>query len=288
MTTLTSRLGSLTFGQGHPTLLINDQLRVLDQTPEVLEDLKEGRIEGILELARRGQEVGVDMADILVTHLDLSEADLVPKIAVAIHEELGCPISLDTRDTRALETALEALQPYKAMINSVTAEPKSYETLLPLAAKYNAVVVGMPIGDIHGLPRTVKGRIEETQVILEAAATVGIPQEDLVIDAICLASSSEPDSFQTTLETLEVLTYEMGLTTILGIGNAGFGMPIQTVIDLAYLVAAIPWGLHAALVDPETAGLVETVRAIDFLAGRDSYGARYISHYRESKKKKYA
>jgi 5-methyltetrahydrofolate--homocysteine methyltransferase len=288
MTTLTSRRGSLSFGQGHPTLLINDQLRVMDQRPEVLEELKAGRIEGILELARRGHEVGMDMVDILVTHLDLSEADLVPKIAVAIHEELGCPISLDSRDPRALEMALEALQPYKVMINSITAEPESYEILLPLAAKYKAVVVGMPIGERHGLPKTVNGRIEETRVILEAAQDVGIPQEDLVIDAICLASSAEPDSFQTTLETLDVLSREMGLTTILGIGNAGFGMPTQTVIDLAYLVAAVPWGLHAALVDPETAGLVETVRAIDFLAGRDPYGARYISHYRETKKKKHA
>ena len=288
MTTLTSRLGAIEFGEGHPTLLINDQLRVMDQRPDVLEELRAGRIHGILELARRGQEVGTDVADILVTHLDLSEVDLLPKIAVAIHDELGCPISLDSRDPQALELALQALQPHKVMINSVTAEPESYETLLPLAAKYNAVVVGMPIGEVHGLPRTVQGRIEETRVIVEAAAAAGIPQEDLVIDAICLASSSEPNSFQTTLETLKILTEEMGLTTILGIGNAGFGMPTQTVIDLAFLIAAVPWGLHAALVDPETAGLVETVRAVDFLTGRDAYGARYISNYRESIKKQHA
>ena len=42
----------------------------------------------------------------------------------------------------------------------------------------------------------------------------------------------------------------IGVATILGIGNAGFGMPDQTRIDLAYLLAAIPWGLDADLVDP--------------------------------------
>ena len=33
-------------------------------------------------------------------------------------------------------------------------------------------------------------------------------------------------------------------------------MPDQTRIDLAYLLAAIPWGLDAALVDPATLGLI--------------------------------
>jgi hypothetical protein len=84
---------------------------------------------------------------------------------------------------------------------------------------------------------------------------------------------------QVTLETLHAV-HAMGVATILGIGNAGFGMPDQTRIDLAYLIAAVPWGLDAALVDPATPGLVETVRAVDFLAGKDPSGARYLKHYR--------
>ena len=40
MTELTSREGSLVIGKGQPTVLINDQLRVMDQDPEILEQLK--------------------------------------------------------------------------------------------------------------------------------------------------------------------------------------------------------------------------------------------------------
>ena len=36
---------------------------------------------------------------------------------------------------------------------------------------------------------------------------------------------------------LQALHEELGVATILGIGNAGFGMPDQTRIDLAYLLA---------------------------------------------------
>ena len=284
MTKLTSRNGELEFGPGLPTMLINDQLRVMDQSPEVLEELKAGKIEKLLELARLGAEVGTDAVDILINHPDLDEAALLPKIAIAVHEEIGCPISLDTRDPEALYTALAALQPYKALINSITAEAETMDALLPIAAEFNAAIVGMPIGDIHGMPKDVDGRVTEAQVLIEAAADYGIPREDIVMDAICLASSAEPGSMMVTLKTLQAFHEELDVATTLGIGNAGHGMPTPTLIDLAFLLAAVPWGLDSALVDPKTPNLIEEVRAIDFLTARDPYGLRYIKHYRNKKK----
>jgi 5-methyltetrahydrofolate--homocysteine methyltransferase len=261
-------------------VLVNDQLRVLDQRPQVLSELKAGRFDALLELARFGEQVGVDMVDVLVDHYELDEAELLPRVAVAVHDEIGCPIALDSRNPAGLRGALSALQPYKALINSVTAEAECLENLLPIAREYGAAIVGMPIGDAHGLPKSVAGRISEARTIIEAAERHGIPREDIVIDAICLASSAEPGSMQVTLETLEALHNDLEVSTILGIGNAGFGMPEQTRIDLAFLVAAVPWGLDAALVDPATPGLIEEVRAIDFLTGQDPYGSRYLEHYR--------
>jgi 5-methyltetrahydrofolate--homocysteine methyltransferase len=252
----------------------------MDQSPEVLAELREGKLDKLLELARAGHQTGTDMVDILIDHPGLDQRILLPSIALAVNEELGCPISLDSRDPEALDAALSALKPYKALINSVTAETDSLEALLPVAKDHGAAIVGMPIGHIHGLPKTPKGRLVEARVIVEAAEQHGIPREDVVIDAVCLASSAEPNSMQVTLDTLSALHRELGVATILGIGNAGFGMPDQTRIDLAYLVAAIPWGLDAALVDPATPGLIESTRAIDFLTGRDVYGKGYIQHYR--------
>mgnify|MGYP001816152520 CR=1 FL=1 len=280
MTTLTSRKGALDFGPGLPTLLINDQLRVMDQSPEVLAELQSGRIDMLVGLARFGQRIGTDMVDILINHPDLDEVDLLPRIAVAVHEEIGCPISLDSRDPEALDAALSALQPCKALVNSVTAETDSLEALLPVAVQYGAALVGMPVGHLHGMPKTVEGRLAEAWAIVEAAAGYGIPKEDIVLDAICLASAAEPGSMRVTLDTLKALQQDLEVATILGIGNAGFGRPDQTRVDLAYLLAAVPWGLDAALVDPATPGLVESVRAIDFLIATDPYGLRYIQHYR--------
>jgi 5-methyltetrahydrofolate--homocysteine methyltransferase len=257
----------------------------MDQSPEVLADLQAGNVGRLLDLARFGQQVGTDMVDILLNHPSLDEVALLPKIAAAVQEEIGCPVALDSRNPEALETALEAMAPHKALINSVTAENESLEALLPVASKYGAAIVGMPIGHLHGMPKTVEGRLAEARVIIDTAEGKGIPREDIVIDAICLASAAEPGSMQVTLETIRALRAELGVATILGIGNAGFGMPDQTRVDQAYLVAAVPWGLDAALVDPATLGLVEGARAVDFLAGNDLYGKRYIDHYRAKAKR---
>ena len=283
-TTLTAPNGEIKFGPGLPTALINDQLRIIDQSPIIFEQLREGNLDGLLELARWGQAMGTDLVDVLVFHPELDELKLLPRIAARVKDEIGCPVSLDSRNPQALEAALEAFRPFKGMINSVTAENDSLAIILPIAKKYGAALVGMPIGHLHGLSEKAAERLAEAKVIVEACEGIGIPREDVVMDAICLAAAASTRSFQVTMETLHLFHEELGVSTTLGIGNAGYGMPEPTVIDLAYLVGGIPIGLDSALVNPATRGLVETVRAMDFLAGNDPSGWRYIQNYRNHKK----
>jgi 5-methyltetrahydrofolate--homocysteine methyltransferase len=283
-TKLTSPNGELLIGADLPTVLINDQLRIMDQSPVIFEQLLKMNLDGILEIATQGFQKGMDMVDILVFHPELNEIELLPRISRLINEKIGCPISLDSRNTEALEASLIEIQPYTAIINSVTANKESLESILPLVKKYKTSVIGMPIGDTYGLPKTVEERIFEANIIIEACEGMGISKDRIVMDGVCLASSAEPDSFRITMESLKAFHEVLGVSTTLGIGNAGFGMPTPTVIDLAYLIAGVPWGLDSALVNPATNGLVETVRAIDFLDGSDSSGRRYIQWYRKMKK----
>ena len=279
MTTLSSRNGTLRIGPGVPIVLISDQLRVKPPKSGEVEPT-EDLLAHMVELAHSGATAGMDVMDIMTSYPGVDELALLPQIAVAVHEAVGCPISLDSRHSDALRAALTALRPYKALINSVTAEAPVLEALLPIAAEFGAAIVGMPIGDVHGLPKNTEGRIAEAGVIVDRAAAYGIPREDILMDAICLASSAEPGSMATTLETLRRYHDDLGVATVLGISNAGHGMPTPSHIALAYLVAAVPWGLDAALVSPRTPQLIEEVRAIDFLTARDPYGKRYLRHYR--------
>lgn len=285
MTTLTSCTGAVEFGPGRPTLLINSELQIIGQDARVLQELRDGRFDYIMGLAQAGIEKGVRTVDIVIDHPDLDEAALLPPLARRLNEELGVFISLDTRNSAALEPALSAIQPAKGLVNSVTAEKALLERILPIVRKYAAAVVGMPIGETDGLPHTVEGRLAEARVILAATQEAGIPRDDVVLDGICLSAAVEPGSFQVALETVRGLRQEFGVTTLLGISNAGYGLPEPTIVEQAYLLAAIPWGLDAALIDPATLGLVESVLAMDYMTGNDPTGKRYLNNYRAKKQK---
>jgi 5-methyltetrahydrofolate--homocysteine methyltransferase len=100
----------------------------------------------------------------------------------------------------------------------------------------------------------------------------GIPRDDIVFDCVCMASAALPNSMQTTLDSLKAVHEELGMSTLLGIGNAGFGMPDPTRLDVLYLCIAASWRLDAALVDYHTEYLLRYAHGIDFLTGRDLCG----------------
>ncbi|MCC6146288.1 MAG: dihydropteroate synthase [Anaerolineaceae bacterium] len=281
MTTLTSRNGTLEYGPGKPTMLINDQLYVINKPDSVIEPLSRGEIDYFMQLARWGHAVGTDMTAILLTHPEIDEVEVLPRLARAIHEELGSPVGLDTRNAEAIEAALAELQPYRSIIWTVTAEQPLLDTLLPIAKRYGAAVAGMPMGRFSGhVPMTAEERVAEAQVILEACEGIGIPREDVVIDAMCMpAGLLQANAYQVALQTIAIL-HDMGITTQLGIGNAGSNMPGPKTIGLAYLLGAMSWGLDSAFINPGIEGLIADVRAMDMLTERDPACRRYLKHWR--------
>ncbi len=283
MTILSARDHNINFGPGQPTMLINDQLYVLNKPRPVIEELIVGNTSRFIELAIQGINRGMDMTAILITHPEIDEVSLLPRLAREVHEATGCPVGLDTRNIEAIEATLAELQPYKSIIWTVTAESKMLAKTLPIAKKYGAVVAGMPMGQISlRVPMTAKERIDEAKIILAACEGYGIPAEDVVIDAVCMpAALLEPQAFRITLETIAILA-QMGITSQLGIGNSGANMPAPRVINLAYLLGAMSWGLDCAFINPAIENLISSVRSMDMLTERDPQCRRYLKQWRES------
>jgi 5-methyltetrahydrofolate--homocysteine methyltransferase len=278
MTKLIGTRNSVEFGPDLPILLINDQLRVYDQDEAVLAALKRGDCTPLVELAREGEAHGCQAVDILIDHHELDESELLPQAVQAIDQAIGCPLSIDSRSAAAIDRAM-AGYPGKAMLNSIVYEPELLADLLPLVVKYKMAVVAMLLDDVT-IPETWQERLAIARKILAVTDDAGIPREDVVFDCVCMAASAMPNSMQVTLDTLKAVHEEFGMTTILGIGNAGFGMPDQTRLDMLYLAIGASWGLDSALVDYHTENLELYARGTDFLTGRDLYGEAYISLHR--------
>jgi 5-methyltetrahydrofolate--homocysteine methyltransferase len=231
--------------------------------------------------------MGTDMTALLITHPEINEVEILPRLARAIHEETGSPVGLDTRNPEAIEAALAELKPYRSIIWTVTAEQKVLDELLPIAKKYDAVVSGMPMGrNSLNVPMTVEDRLSEANTIIDACKEYDILTDHIVIDAVCMpAALLEKKAFRVTLETIARL-HEMGITTQLGIGNSGSNMPDKQHINLAYLLGALSWGLDCAFINPAIQGLISSVRAMDMLTERDPDCRRYLQHWRKTEKEK--
>jgi 5-methyltetrahydrofolate--homocysteine methyltransferase len=272
--------GVIRFGRGAPTLCVNDQCGYYYERPQVLCELHEGRFDSLIELARQGMASGLTVFNVQLMEASLldQESSLLPAAVSAIFEATGCGIAVDSRDPATVDRALAAY-PHKAMCNSVTGERDNLQAMLPVIAKHGAAV-GTALVYEKGVPETIEERLYVARRIVEAAEAHGIPREDVMIDAVCLPSAVAPDSMRVTLQTLKALHEELDVPTLLGISNAGFMMPNPRPIDLAYLIAAVSWGLDVAMVDPFTPHLAEEIRAIDFLAGKDPYAKGYLDYYR--------
>lgn len=275
---LSSAQGIIPFGPGHPTLLINDQIGYYCEREDVRAELREGRLDMLVDLVGDGLREGISVVNVQLMEPSLDEAALVPRVVALLHETFGCAVAIDSRDPIIVEEALNAY-PHKALCNCVTGQREVLETMLPVIAAHGAAV-GTALVYENGVPETVEERLTVARRIVEAAEAYGIPREDVIIDAVCLPSAVHPDSMRTTLETLTAVHRELHVPTLLGISNAGFLMPDSGTIDLAYFLAAVSWGLDVAMIDPQTPLLGREHRAIDFLVGKDPYAKSFLAQYR--------
>jgi len=282
-TIVTSKNRKVEFGKGLPTTVIGERINPTGKK-KLAGDLSEGKFDVLVQEVLSQKEAGADILDVNVAASGVDETTILPKAVSKVLEVSGLPVCIDSSNPEALKKALE-VYPYKALVNSVTGQEKSLKAVLPLVKKFGVSVVGLTVDD-RGIPQTADKRFDVAKRIIEVAESYGIPKEDIVIDCLCLAQAAETNSAVATLEALARVSRELGVATVLGVSNISFGMPDRKIINLSFLAQAISQGLNAAIVDPTIKGMVETILASDFLAGRDSYGKRYLKYYREKGKAK--
>ncbi len=280
-TIVTSKDRKVEFGKGLPTAIIGERINPTGKK-KLAEDLSQGKFDVLVQEALSQKEAGADILDVNVAVSGVDETTTLPKAVLKVLEVSELPVCIDSSNPEALKKALE-VYPYKALVNSVTGQEKSLKAVLPLVKKFGASVVALTMDD-SGIPQTADKKFAVAKRIIEVAESYGIPKEDIVIDCLCLAQAAEGNSAVATLEALARVSRELGVATVLGVSNVSFGMPDRKIINLSFLAQAISQGLNAAIVDPTIKGMVETILASDFLAGRDSYGKRYLKYYRKKEK----
>ena len=130
------------------------------------------------------------------------------------------------------------------------------------------------------MPGSPHERLERARTILSAARDFGIPAEDVVIDPLAMAVATDPQAPQVTLETIHLVSRELGLNTCLGASNVSFGLPARAALSASFLSMAIRAGLTSAIMNPLSPEAMTAVRAADVLLGNDDYAMAWIAAFR--------
>lgn len=236
--------------------------------------LETGDMDYILSQALAQCDAGAEILDVNVGIPGIDEAAVMRRVVTELQSVVQTPLMLDSSRPEALEAGLRAYHGV-AIINSVHAEEESLNTILPLARKYGAYVVGLTVGE-SGVPSTCEERVALALRIRDAARSYGIDDARLLIDCLTLTVSAQQEQAAETLEALRTMRDQYGLHTVLGVSNISFGLPERGVLNRTFLALALQNGLSAAIINPNAQDMTDTIFAWRVLSANDVHAGAYI------------
>jgi len=269
----------VTIGIDRPFVMIGEKINPTGRK-KLAAALSEGNLDYARQLAESQVAWGADVLDINVGVPGLDEVAVVKKLMGLLVSVVDVPFCLDSANPDVLAAGLAAA-PGKPLVNSVSGEEKRLETVLPLVKDRGAAVIGLTMDD-NGIPKTPEERLAVAEKIIERAARLGIPVEDIIIDPLVLTVGSDSKAALITLQTVELLRKEFGVNINLGASNVSFGLPDRPTVNQAFLTLAIQLGATCSITDPSKLGA--TVKAADMLLGRDDNSMRYLKYFRAAEK----
>ena len=282
-TVISSYSHAVTFG-GRP-IIVGERINPTGKS-RFKQALREHDLTYILNVAAEQQESRADVLDVNVGLPEIDEPAMMPDVVKELQSVIDLPLQIDTSNIQAMEQAMRIYNG-KPLINSVNGKKEMMEAVFPLVKKYGGVVVALCL-DEDGIPETADGRMAVAKKIYETAAGYGIGKKDILVDALCMAVSSDKNGALTTLETVRRVREEFGGKTILGVSNISFGLPMREHINASFFLMALQNGLAAGIINPNSEAMMSVYDSFLVLNAQDENCSRYIGAYaeKEAEKKK--
>jgi len=274
-TKVTSATKEVIIGSGRPTVIIGERINPSGKK-KLSESLQKGEMDRVRKEAAEQVAAGADIIDVNVSALNVDEVTMLPRVVQVVMETVDVPICIDCANHKALDAALKVYKG-KPLINSVTGEEASLNTILPMVKEYGAAVIGL-VNDDAGIPKSVDRRIEIAHKIVDRAAGIGISREDIIIDVLVFSAGADTESGLTVLETIRRMKLELGVNLTLAVSNISFGLPVRSLINNAFVAATVTSGCDSLIAD--AAKIRPFTMAADLIINKDIFARRYTGAYR--------
>ena len=236
--------------------------------------LREGKLDLVRQMAMEQETNGARILDINMGMNGIDEKEMMKSVIYEVSSTVDCPLCIDSSYVEVIEEALK-IYPGRALINSISLETEKMEKLLPLAAKYGAMFILLPLSDA-GLPKDVEEKKQIINTIYDKALSLGMAHEDIVVDGLVATIGANPKAAIECYETIAYCKDEKKLPTICGLSNISFGLPERMYVNTAFLTMAICKGLTMAIANPSQELLMNAAFASDMLLDRPDSDIAYI------------
>jgi len=260
----------------NPLMIVGERINPTGKKA-LQQELLEGKTTLVRQIAGEQERQGADLLDVNVAAPGVDEVKTIHRVIGILSAGTGLPLVIDSPRVETIAAALRHY-PGRALINSISGEREKMRKLLPLAAKYGAMFILLPLTDGE-IPETAEGRIGIIREVSRAARRHGLTKDDFVVDGLVMTIASNPRAAAEALKTVAWCAGKYGCRTILGLSNVSFGMPERRWINAAFLAMAQSLGLTMAIVNPASAELMNVRRAGDVLTQRDRDAAAFIRHF---------
>lgn len=269
---LSSRSKTVEIDASLPTRLIGERINPTGRK-KLAAEIREGSLLSVKKEALNQVKAGADLLDVNMGVGGIDQAEAMKRAVMEISQITDVPLVIDTGDTAALEAGLRAY-PGRALINSVSAESDRLEKFLPLAKKYGAAILCLPITE-DGVPKTAEERIEATRHIIQMAKKHGLQDGDFLLDALVMTISSDQEACLQVLRTLQGYRREFGYPSTMGLSNISFGLPNRPLINSTFFAMCLAAGLDAPIMNPYDEAMQNVCMASAALLGKDPNGLAY-------------
>ena len=269
---LASRSKAVCIDKELPTRLIGERINPTGRK-KLAAEIREGSFLSVKKEALNQVKAGAQLLDVNMGVGGIDQAAAMKHAITEISQLTDAPLVIDTSDAKALEAGLRAY-PGRALINSVSAEEARIAEFLPLAKKYGAAILCLPITD-DGVPKTAQARLETIQSIIRAAREQGLDDGDFLLDALVMTVSADANACQEVLRTLALYRQELGYPSTMGLSNISFGLPNRPLINSTFFAMCLAAGLDAPIMNPYDDAMQRACKASAALLGHDPNGLAF-------------
>ena len=269
---LASRSKTVFIGRDLPTRLIGERINPTGRK-KLAAEIKNGSFISVKREAIEQTQAGAQILDVNMGVAGIDQAQAMKKAVTEISQLVNTPLAIDTSDAKALEAGLKAY-PGRALINSVSAEPDRLKYFIPLAKRYGAAILCLPLSD-EGIPKTGAERLEVAQKIIAEAKKYGLKDSDFLLDALVMTIAADKDACNEVLETLRLYREHIGAPATMGLSNISFGLPNRPLINSTFFAMCLAAGLDAPIMNPYDDSMQNALSAASALLGKDPNGRDY-------------